>query len=89
MLASRKSHSHGLVVRILTRYDGAVRYFSIDFDPFLLSVPERPGVKVDVFTLRHVVIQEAEEQADELVREKTPHRCSDGCSKWNRVADSH
>ena len=72
MLASRKSHSHGLVVRILRRYDGSVRYFSIDFDPFLPFVQDRPDVKVGVFTLRHVAIQEAEEQADELVRERDP-----------------
>lgn len=91
ILASRKSHTNGLVVKIVRGDDGQGSYFSMDFDPFL------PGDDVNtsagrarVFTLRHGDIQQAEEQADNLVRErKTLHRCSAGCSKWNRAADSH
>jgi hypothetical protein len=90
LLASRKCHSNGLGVQISTRDDGAGSYFSIDFDPFQPGdeISKRLG-RATVVTLRSDDVQKAEEQADNLVREKTPHRCSDGCSEWIRVADSN
>jgi hypothetical protein len=89
ILASRKSHRNGLGVEISKRDDGTGSYFSIDFNPFLPGDDARTRLgRASVVTLRSGDIQKAEEQADNLVRDRTAHLCSDGCSKWNRVADS-